>query len=87
MIHEQYQKIHSYLLDNGQQELAGHLDGLWNELLELRSDKDSRVSAQEFQDKASEEKPPINLDDDPLFQKHDVPSESTDEKEAGTEDK
>lgn len=84
MIHEQYQKVHQYLLDNGQQELAGHLDGLWNELLELRSDKETRTTAQDFQDQASQ--PEADHSDDPLFQKHDVP-ESTDEKDTSTETK
>lgn len=31
-----YESIHTYLLTHGQQELAGHLDNLWQEVLEYR---------------------------------------------------
>ena len=58
MSEEQYQKVSDYLLQNGQQELNGHLDGLWQELNDLRKklpSEEGRVSAQDFQDQASEE--------------------------------
>ena len=58
---EGYNKIHDYLLENGQQELAGHLDGLWQEagrLQQLASNYERQTlpisgsNAQEFQDNA-----------------------------------
>lgn len=61
MTQEQYEKVQRYLLENGQQELAGHLDGLWQELDGLRKNRDDEYgdthsqqegeSAQDFQDR------------------------------------
>lgn len=57
---DQITKVREYLLANGQQELAGHLDGMEQELNELRNstsenprefaDGSDRMSAQDFQD-------------------------------------
>lgn len=65
MTQEQYEKVHAYLLDNNQQELAGHLDGLWQELASLRANRDEQYSAdhskqagesvQQFQDRQTTE--------------------------------
>jgi hypothetical protein len=59
MTEEQYQKVSEYLLQQGQQELNGHLDGLWQELNELRknapNNQESRQTTQDFQDDAAKE--------------------------------
>lgn len=68
---EQYKKIQEFLLQNGQQELAGHLDGMWQELQQYNSlpptdqpleegttpEPSARISSQDFQDQASAEDP------------------------------
>lgn len=57
---DQITKIREYLLANGQQELAGHLDGMEQEITHLRNlqpqNDPERTTAQEFQDEHSEEK-------------------------------
>ena len=59
MTEEQYQKVSDYLLENGQQELNGHLDGLWQELNDLRKNapdnQETRQNTQDFQDEASKD--------------------------------
>lgn len=52
---DQYKKVHGYLLENGQQELAGHLDTLWQEVTDLRSrvEQPERQNMQDFQDQAA----------------------------------
>lgn len=53
---DQYDKVHQYLLSQGQQELAGHLDAIWQELNGMRvayKPENARTTAQDFQDKAS----------------------------------
>lgn len=57
---EQYEKVKNQLLANGQQELAGHVDGLWQELTELRnknSDNAEIQTAQQFQDQYKGDNP------------------------------
>lgn len=63
---EHYNKIHDYLLANGQQELAGHLDGIWQEAgrveqLAQNSEQETLPitgsNAQEFQDNAKASDP------------------------------
>lgn len=56
MTQEQYEKIQQYLISNGQQELLGHLDGIWQELNQLRSEAQTNASpnAQQFQDDAKQ---------------------------------
>jgi hypothetical protein len=57
MTQEQYTKIQQYLLSNGQQELVGHLDGIWQELNQLRADAsvtNDIQNAQQFQDNAKQ---------------------------------
>lgn len=67
MVQDQFDKIRQYLLDNGQQELVGHLDGFKKEYDELHNaaypNRDaeapddaetadqSDITAQDFQDK------------------------------------
>lgn len=67
---EQYQKVHDHLLANGQQELAGHLDGMWQEVQDHRSKADTQYreensaqpdeTAQEFQDRLKENDSPTD---------------------------
>jgi hypothetical protein len=40
-----YSKIHEYLLSQGQQELAGHLDTIWQELSQARQALSSQPEA------------------------------------------
>jgi hypothetical protein len=61
---EGYNKIHDYLLANGQQELAGHLDGIWQHTGKLQQTQNAadaaapaNPNAQEFQDQYKGDNP------------------------------
>lgn len=52
--YEQYKKISDYLLAQGQQELAGHLDGLW-QVYEADHPDEARQNMEQVQEEASAE--------------------------------